>query len=537
MNRSVWAALAVAVAVAVVGSGAAATGTSAKSAAGVLRLAIESEPPSLDPGLATDTTSASVLLNLMDPLVKLGPQPKLKPIPVAAASWSVKGTKVTLRLRKDVRWTTGEPVTAQDYIWSWLRTISPQLGADYAYQFFGIKGAAEYNSCDPAKANCKALRGKVAISAPDRYTLRIQLTSAQPWFIQQLAHTSFFPVHRATVERHGKKWTEPRNIVTNGPFRLASWKHDASLTLVKNARWRNAESVKLNRVDLSIITEATTAQNAFDAGNLDVSSANVAPADVARYKKTPFWKVWPSLSTDFYGFNVKNIPDVNQRRAMAFAIDRQAITTHILQAGQLPAKGFTPIAISGGPTIVNNSSMPATANLERAKQFMAKVKKPKKDIRLFTYNGPGTAQQATAVQSYWKKLGLNVTIKIQEWKQYLEFLGPPPNRDVDVYQLGWAYDYPDAYNGLELWKCKSGNNHTNWCNPRFDALVEQATKVRDADERAGIYAKAEEILTGANGDLPIMPVYWWVENALVKPNVKGFTIVNGLWDLTNVAVA
>src|SRR5215216_3555203 len=316
------------------------------------------EPPSLDPGLATDTTSANILFNIMDPLIRLGAPPALKPLPGAAASWRVRGANVTLNLRKNVRWTNGQPVTAKDYVWSWLRTISPELGADYAYQFYGITGAEAYNGC---KSNCGALRAKVGVKALGRYTLRIQLVSPQPWFIQQLSHTSFLPVHRATVEKYGNKWTEPGNIVTAGPFKLAAWRHDASITLVKNTKWRNAKSVKLQQIVHPIIVDGTTAENAFSAGNIDVATTGVPPIDIPKWKKTKFWKVYKALGTYYYGFNVKNISDVNQRRAMAFAIDRSQIVKYITQAGQVPAKGFTPAGIAGGPTITKHSSMPAKA--------------------------------------------------------------------------------------------------------------------------------------------------------------------------------
>src|SRR2546423_5136046 len=148
----------------------AATAKLGHSTAGqTVRVSIGAEPPSLDPGLATDTTSADVLLNIMDPLIKLGPAPALKAVPSAAQSWDVKGSTVTLHLRKDEKWSNGQPVTSADYIWSWQRTISPELGADYAYQFFGIKGAEAYNSCDPTKGSCDALKAKVGVSAPDKY--------------------------------------------------------------------------------------------------------------------------------------------------------------------------------------------------------------------------------------------------------------------------------------------------------------------------------------------------------------------------------
>lgn len=516
-----WLAAASLVAIIVAGSAVAATG--AKKAQ-VYREAIGAEPPSLDPGLATDTTSANILLNIMEPLVKLGPAPALTPLPAAASAWTVKGNTVTLKLNPSVRWSNGDPVTSADYIWSWLRTISPELAADYAYQFFGIKGAEAYNQCDPAKTSCSALRSAVGLKAIGKYGLQVTLTSPQPWFIQQLSHTSFMAVHRKTVEKYGNKWTEPKNIVTDGPFKLTSWKHDASITLSKNTKWRSASSVKLDRVELQIITEGATALNAFKAHNVDVSTVGLNPVDVKAMKKTPFLKIYKALGTYYYGFNVKNISDVNQRRAMSFAIDRKAITKYITQLGQQPARGFTPPGIAGGPTILKNAINPETHQTAKAKAFMAQVKNPKKDIQIYVNNSPGHIAIATAVQAFWKELGLNVNIKVQEWKQYLQFLGPPPNADVDVYRLGWIYDFPDAYNGLVLWTCNSGNNNTNWCNPKYDALVNKATKTPDAAKRTLVYQQAEDLISGPKGDMPLMPIYWYTYSALTHGNVKGFTI-------------
>lgn len=533
----IWAALA-GVAIALAGTSSAATAKSGQAgAAGVLRMSIGAEPPSLDAGLATDTTSASVLYNLMDPLIKLGPAPALKPLPAAASSWTVKGNVVTLKLNKAVRWSNGAPTTANDYVYSWLRTISPDLGADYAYQFFAIKGAEAYNSCDPKKADCNALKAAVGIKALNNYALQITLTAPTPWFIQQLAHNSFLPVYKPIVDKYGNKFTEASNFIGNGPYKLAEWKHDASVTLVKNSKWRLAKDVKVNRVEMQIITDGTTAQNAFDAGNIEVDTNGVVPQDIPRYKKTPYWQVTPALGTYYYGFNVKNITDVNQRRAMAFAIDRKAIIRYITQAGQQPATGMTPIGISGGPAINSGDFLPIVHQTAKAKAFLAKAKNVKKDITLYVNNAPGHVKIATAVQAFWKDIGLNVKIQVMEWKQYLEFMGPPPNKDVDTYRMGWIYDFPDAYNGLVLFTCNSGNNYTNWCNKKFDGLVAQAAKTPDAEKRMALYRQAEGILTGPNGDLPIMPIYWYTFQNLVKTNVKGFfTNPTGWWDLTKVRV-
>ena len=213
------------------------------------------EPPSLDPGLATDVTSSNILLNIMDPLVKLDDD--LNPVGAAAESFETSddGKTVTYHLRDGLKWTNGDPVTANDFEYSWKRTISPELGADYAYQFYGIVGAQEYNSCDPKKDDCAALKDKVGVNATDDTTLVVKLTSPQPWFLQQSAHTSFLAVNPKTVEKFGDKWTEPANIVTNGPFKLASWEHNASIDLVKWDGWRDAADVKLTRVNGRMITD------------------------------------------------------------------------------------------------------------------------------------------------------------------------------------------------------------------------------------------------------------------------------------------
>jgi len=223
-KRSImWAGLVGLLAVIVVGTSVAATGKFGRTGkAGVFRMSVGAEPPSLDAGLATDTTSSSILFNLMDPLIRLGPGPALKAEPGAAKSWTVKGAVITLNLNPAVKWWNGAPTTAQDYVYSWLRTISPELGADYAYQFFGIKGAEAYNSCDPAKGDCNALKAAVGIKAAGKYQLQITLTSPQPWFIQQLSHTSFLPVYKPAVDKFGNKFTEAANFVGNGPFKLAS---------------------------------------------------------------------------------------------------------------------------------------------------------------------------------------------------------------------------------------------------------------------------------------------------------------------------
>ena len=511
------------------------TGTAANQ---TMTIAWGAEPPSLDPGLATDTTSSNVLLNIMDPLVRLNPD-TLEAVPSLAESWDVSsdGKTVTFHLRQDGKWTNGDPVTASDFVYSWKRTLSPELAADYAYQLYGIVGAQEYNAC---QKNCDALADKVGVSAPDDYTLVVKLTSPQPWFIQQASHHSFLAVNQAAVEEFGDKWTEPENIVTDGPFKLAKWEHDAEIDLVKNDAWRDAADVSLTSVPGKIIVDGTTRVQAFESGEIDaLDGGGLPPDEIARLKDTPEYESYPALGTYYYGFNIKNISDIHERRALSLAVNRQEIIDQIAQADQIPATGMSPEGISGFDTINPDSPWtPAAGDIAQAKDELSQAADPKMDINLFFNDSPGHKEIATAVQAQWKELGISTTLKQQEWAQYLEFLGPPPNDAVDVYRLGWIYDYPDAINGLDLWTCDSGNNNTNYCDKSYDDLVAQARQTPDDSARYDIYAQLEDKLFGQDGALPILPIYWYTYPNLEKLSIKDTFNINPLdqFELTEVVV-
>jgi oligopeptide transport system substrate-binding protein len=514
------------------------TGAGGEAANQVFTMGWGAEPPSLDPGLATDTTSANVILNLMDPLVRLNPDTN-EAEPSLAESWDVSedGKTVTYHLRSDGKWTNGDPVTAGDFVYSWKRTLSPDLAADYAYQLYGLVGAAEYNGCTK---NCDPLADKVGVEAPDDQTLVVHLTSAQPWFIQQSAHTAFLAVHQETVEKFGDKWTEPQNIVTDGPYKLAKWEHEAELDLVKNDQYRDAANVKVTSIPGKIIVDGTTRVQAFESGEVDaLDGGGLPPDEIARLKETPEYEVYPSLGTYYYGFNVKNIADIHERRALSLAINRREIIDQVAQADQIPATGMSPKGISGFDTINPNSPWtPENGDLEQAKSEMSQAQDPKTDINLFFNDSPGHKEIATAVQAQWEELGVKSTLKQQEWAQYLEFIGPPPNSSVDVYRLGWIYDFPDAINGLELWTCDSGNNNTNYCDKAFDDLVAKAKDTTDEAARTEVYAQLEEMLFGQDGALPIAPIYWYTFPNLEKQTVKDTFFISPLdqIDFTKVVV-
>jgi oligopeptide transport system substrate-binding protein len=514
-------------------------GGTGQAAEQVLRMGWGAEPPSLDPGLATDTTSSNVLLAIMDPLVKLNPQTN-EAEPSLAESWDISddGMTVTFHLHSGAKWTNGDPVTAGDFVYSWKRTLSPELAADYAYQLYGIQGAAEYNSCEK---KCDALADKVGVEAPDDTTLVVHLTAPQPWFIQQVSHHSFLAVNQATVEKFGDKWTEPGNIVTDGPFKLVKWEHEAEIDLVKNDQWRDAKDVKLTSIPGKIIVDGTTRVQAFESGEIDaLDGGGLPPDEIARLKDTPEYENYPSLGTYYYGFNMKNISDIHERRALSLAINRQEIIDQVAQADQIPATGMSPKGITGFDQINPDSPwLPAAGDLTKAKDELSQAANPKKDITLFFNDSPGHKEIATAVQAQWKELGITTTLKQQEWAQYLEFLGPPPNNAVDTYRLGWIYDFPDAINGLELWTCDSGNNNANFCDKNYDAKVAEAKKITDDSARYDAYGELEQMLFGQDGALPITPIYWYTFPNLEKLSVKDTFFISPLdqIDFTKVVVS
>ena len=512
------------------------TGEAEPAAEQVITIAWGAEPPSLDPGLATDTTSSNVIGNIMDPLVVL--DENLEPQPNLAESWeeSEDGTTVTYHLRQDGMWTNGDPVVAADFEYSWKRTLSPELAADYAYQLYGIVGAQEYNACE---RNCEQLADEVGVTAVDDYTLEVQLTSPQPWFVGQSAHHSFLAVNQSAVEEFGEQWTEPENIVTNGPFQLEAWEHEASIDLVKWDEWRNADDVDLTRVNGLIIVDGTTRVQSFEAGEIDaLDGAALPPAEMSRLKELEEYEQYLYLGTYYYGFNVENV-GLEQRRAMSLAVDRQTIIDNIAQADQVPGAGMTPPGIPGYDVINPESPWtPASGDPEQAQSVMETASNAKTNINLFHNNAPGHREIAVAIQDMWSELGINTTIRAQEWAQYLEFLGPPPSNQVDVYRLGWIYDFADAINGLELWTCDSGNNNTNFCNEEFDGLVEEARQTPDDDARFEIYAQAEQIMFGEDGEMPIMPIYHYTLPNLEDLCIKDTFYIGALnsMDLTDVTV-
>lgn len=506
----------------------------------MLRVDWQEDPGSLEPGDG-GFAATNVLMNIMDPLVRLGPNNE--PLPGLARSWdfSPDGKTLTFHLRHDGRWTNGDPVTAHDFEWSWLRELSPKLAKFYAYEFYGLSGglgivgAQAYNECDPEKRDCAALRDKVAIKALDDYTLQLRLTRPQPWFPSLVSFAPFLALHRATVEKYGEAWAEPEHIVTDGPFKLTRWVPKKELDLARWDGWRDAKDVKLARVLGYMHGDGDERLREFDTGKVDAFPGGYIPF----IRGKPGYRRYPLLDTEFYGFNVKNVPDVNERRALALAIDRSSLADH----PRVPATGLTPMGMPGFSTANPTSPwLPPNGDIAAARRVMANAVNPKKNLTL-VYNKPSppdVGQTATAVARVWSQLGVHVTIRSLEWTKYLRALGPPPSANVDVFREGWFADYPDPYNFLQLAQCDSDKNSSGYCDPAYDALLNRAVAARDDKRRYALYAAAERSLFGPRGSMPLVPLYWEGVDSLVRSDVKGFDLtgeVNATYtDLSKVSI-
>jgi ABC-type oligopeptide transport system substrate-binding subunit len=501
------------------------------------RFNLGAEPPTLDPGLANDVASANVILNLMDGLIRL--DESLEPVPALAESWTVEDGTLTFRLRRDGWWTNGDPVTAADFEYAWKRALSPELASAAAFQLFDIAGAAEYNGCDPKKQDCAQLAEQVGVDALDDRTLRVRLTAHQPWFLGRLANAVFLPVHRATVERFGERWTEPANIVTNGPFRLTAWAHNSSLTLERWRGWRGAASVRLDRVDMRLITDAVTALQAFEAGELDacLDQAVCVPAgELARLREGEELVEFPTLATISLGVNLAAVPDVHQRRALAQAFDRRTLVEEVVKSGTA-ASSFTPNRMPGFE-VIQQDFLAETADLEAARNELAATSRPARTLRFLSSTSDLERDLGVALQAMLGDFDIDLVLQRREFAQFLQALGPPPEKGIGVFFFGWIGSFVDDIEFLEAFACESPSNFTGFCEPEYDRLLASARATEDDQARYALYAQLETMLTGPEGAFPVIPLYWPKLVLLRDTNVEGWEPnALGIFDLTKVSIS
>ncbi len=498
---------------------------------GILHYGNGSEPQGLDPHVVTGVPENHIVRALFEGLAVKNPY-TLEPEPGVAERWIFSDDKrvITFFLNPDARWSNGDPVLASDYVWSWQRALNPAMGNQYSYMLFPVKNAEAF-----AKGQISEFE-KVGVKALDQRTLEVTLNEPTPYFIQLLDHYSTFAVHPPTIMKFGKstdrytKWTRAENIVGNGPFVMTEWKLNRRIVVKKSPTYWDTDKVSLNGVVFYPTENSVTEERMFRVGQLHYTAA--VPLDkIPIYRdmeNTPYVQA-PYLGTYYYLLNTNKEPltDVRVRQALSLSIDRDMLTSTVLQGTAFPAYSITPPDTLGyyPPRLFG-------FNPEKAQQLIAEAGYPDGEnwpgIEIIYNTSEAHRKIAVAIQQMWSSvLNIQVTLSNQEWKVYLDSVD---QMEFDIARRGWIGDYVDPNNFLDLFISEGGNNSTGYANAVYDDLIlKKSTKAADRESRYQIFYRAETMLMQA---MPIIPIYTYTSKHLIHRSVKG--LPSNLMDSLNL---
>ncbi|HSW86270.1 MAG TPA: peptide ABC transporter substrate-binding protein [Rhabdochlamydiaceae bacterium] len=487
-----------------------------------LNLSIHSEPPSLDPRRATDTTSISVITMCFEGLTRPGPEGKA--ILALAKEYSVSEDKKTYHFfLRDAVWSDGVPVTAYDFESTWRTNLDPNFPCEFGYDLYVLKNGklAKENKCPTTDIGVKAL---------DAHTLEIELEHPVPYLLELLASHSFLVCPSHITSKYSN-WADHAgaHYIGNGPFKILKWRHSYEIILGRNETYWDADSVRLDRINLAMIEDENTELNMFENDQLDWAGNPLSslPADAlqALSKKTKLFK-YPMSGTYYYVFNTKQFPFDNKhfRKAFSLAINRQEIIENITQSGQIPATGLVPPTLwKGKPDYFKD------ADVEEAKQYfdlaLEEMRIKAEDLPEITlsYNTMQAHHKiAQAIQEQWfEAFGIRVKLQNKEWKVFLDELH---HHQFQVARLGGIASFADPTSFLDDFRYEnSKRNFSSWTNPQFSKLLEQVDFTIDEKERVELMKSAETILID---DMPIAPIYFYSGTYLKKSYVQGFYLTD-----------
>lgn len=485
----------------------------------VLNVGNGAEPQDLDPQVTTGVTEHHVLMALFEGLVAEHPSGE-GIAPGVAGSWETSTDQLTwtFHLRANAKWSNGDAVTAQDFLRSYQRILTPAFAAEYSYQLYVVEGAEDFNKGKLTDFT------KTGFAAVDDHTLVLRLVQPVPYLLHALRHTSWFPVHLPTIEkfappdRKGSAWTRAGNLVGNGPFILTKWLPNQAITVERSPTYWNAAAVKLDAIIFHPVEDTNTEERMFRSGQLDVTQTIPADKiDAYRRDHPELLRGDPFYGTYYYNLNLTRPPldDVRVRRALALALDREAMVKTILRAGQEPAYHFTP------PYAGYTPGAKLTGGLAEARRLLAEAGYPEgKGLRRLEilYNTSATHKAvAEAIQQMWQTgLGVEVALRNEEWKVYLD---SKDNLAYDICRAGWIGDFPDPHGFLEVFMTGGGNNDTGYANPDYDRLLKSALGMPDQTARMDVYRQLDSMLTR---DIPEIPLYFYKRVHLLSPRVKNW---------------
>jgi oligopeptide transport system substrate-binding protein len=461
------------------------------------------EPETLDPAVITGQPEGRLVNALFEGLLRFDRHGRS--VPGVASSWEISPDRktYTFHFRPNARWSDGKPVTAQDFVASWHRTLDPATASAYNYQLFSLIGAENF-------ANGKTHDFQsVGVKALDAVTLMVSLREPTPYFLDLCAFPTLDPVRTDLITQYGDDWVKPGYLVGNGSYLLDAWRINDSIVLKKNSLYWDAANVSLQTIEVLPISQANVAYNFYAAGQADlIMDKGLAPPSLLdALKQRPDFHAAPFLGSYFLRFNCATGPFTDQRVRQAFsmAIDRARITTKITRAGESTALSFVPPGIPGYKAPAGLAENPS-----EARALLAKAGYPDgKGFPLTTYlYSEGELNEGVAVelQAMWKEeLGVTVQLARQEWKVYLNSLG---SLDYGIARSSWVGDYPDPNTFLDLFLSGSGNNRTGWSHAGYDRLIAQAAAEENTMRRFEIFRQAEELLV--RNEAPIASLFFYV---------------------------
>ncbi|MEI4713561.1 peptide ABC transporter substrate-binding protein [Bacillus cereus] len=484
------------------------------------------EIPTMDTSKNTDVVGSQILGNTMEGLYRLDKDNK--PIPAAAESStkSEDGKKYTFKLRKDAKWSNGDPVTAKDFVFAWKRLLDPKTAAEYAFIAFPIKNAEAVNKGEKPVT-------ELGVKAIDDLTLEVELEQAVPYFLNLVAFPSYYPLNEKFVTEKGDKYgLESDTTVYNGPFVLSDWKHEQGWKLKKNDQYWDKKTVKLDEINYSVVKEPATIVNLYDSGQIDFALLTGEFVDKFRNNKEEYG-VYNEPSTFFIRLNQKRggqdtpLKSKKLREAIALSIDKKNLANVILNDGSKAADYVVPKGLAVGPdgkdfqeTFKNGlkpDAKKAAAAWEEAKKELGK---DQVTIELLNYDTGNAKKVGEYVKDQIEKnlKGVTVNIKLQPFKQKLKL---ESEQDYDISYGGWSPDYLDPMTFLDMFESNHSHNQMSFSNSKYDDMIKKAggELMGDAKKRWEELGKAEKLLL--EEDVAIVPVYQLARSYAMKPNIKG----------------
>ena len=484
---------------------------------------MEAEPSSLDPQLLTDMGGFMITGLTYEGLVRLNEKNEV--VPAGAESWekSKDGTVWTFKLRKGMKWSNGDALTAKDYVNGMKRGLEPATASEYAFLMFYIKGAEDYNGGKIKDFN------QVGIKAKDDYTIEFTLSKPAPFFDKTLVMPVYYPINAKALDQFKDKYaTEANKSIYSGPYTIEKWTQDNKVILKKNPNYWNAANTKFDTLKALMVSDFNAATNYFENKELDLTKISLEKK--ASYVGKPELKEVPDGRVYYLAFNTKapGLKNKKIRQALSLAIDRKNLVSNVLNGSGIVASGV----VSEGTKGENDDFRKEVGDLY-AQYKNVNVKAlfdeglkeegltPDKLNLTLTVDEKGSGKkEGEFYQSQWKeKLGLDVNV---ETITYKERLSRAKSGDFQIVRYAWGPDYADPMTYLEIFQTSAGQiNVAKFSDPEYDKLVEFAKKEQDNKARMDAMKKAEKILMD---DFRYTGLYYEVATYLQNPHLKGVVI-------------